>query len=91
MENYLQGRKMKTLVRDDLSEWNEVAREVLEGSVLAPIMLLIHANDMSDERCFYIGLSADDAKLMSEKLGGLRRVANKTRKDLRMEMKIGNG
>lgn len=58
---------MRTLVRDDRSQWCEVTREVPQGSVSASIMLSNYVNDMTDERSFYIRLPADGAKLMKVK------------------------
>ena len=38
MENYMKGREMRTVVKDEISEWREVKNEVPQGSALAPIM-----------------------------------------------------
>ena len=38
---------MRTVVKDEKSEWIEVKSRVSQGSVLAPIMFLIYVNDMT--------------------------------------------
>ena len=70
MEDYLKGREMRTVVKDDKSEWMEVKSGVPQGSVLAPIMFLIYVNDITEGVSSYISLLADDAKL-------LRKIRNK--------------
>ena len=47
MEDYLKGREIKIIVKDEKSEWREVNNRVTQGSVLAPIMLLVYVNDMA--------------------------------------------
>ena len=64
MEDYLKGREMKIVIKDEKSEWREVKSGVPQGSVLAPIMFLIHVNDMIEGVSSYISLFADDAKLL---------------------------
>ncbi len=57
---------MRTVVKDEKSEWRDVTSGVPQGSVLAPIMFLIYINDMSEGINSYMSLFADDAKLMRE-------------------------
>ena len=52
----------------DKSEWREVISGVSQGSVLAPIMFLVYANDMTEGVSSYISLFADDAKTMKNRI-----------------------
>ena len=58
---------MRTVVKDEKSEWREVKSGVLQGSVLAPIMFLVYVNDMTEGVSSYLILFADDAKLLRDK------------------------
>ncbi len=64
MKDYLQGREMSTVIRDNKSSWCEVTSGVPQGSVLAPIMFQVYINDMTVGLNSYINMFADDAKLM---------------------------
>ncbi len=66
MKDYLSGREMRTVVKDEKSEWRDVTSGVPQGSVLAPIMFLIYINDMTEGINSYMSLFTDDAKLMRE-------------------------
>ena len=64
MEDYLKGTEMRTVVKDQKSEWREVNNGITQGSILAPIMFLGYVNDMTEVVGSYISLFADDAKLL---------------------------
>ena len=54
---------MRTVVKDEKSEWKEVNSGVPQGSVLSPIIFLVYVNDMTGVSS-YISLFADNAKLL---------------------------
>ena len=64
MEDFLEGRKMRTVVRGEKSSWRDVASGVLQGSVLAPIMFIVYINDLSEGVTSYMNMFADDAKIL---------------------------
>ena len=65
MEDNLTVREIRTVEKDEKSEWREVKSGVPQGSVLAPIMfLVVYVNDMTEGVSIYISLFADDAKLL---------------------------
>lgn len=64
MDDYLQGREMRTIIKDSKSSWRPVTSGVPQGSVLAPIMFQIYVNDMTRNLNCYVNLFADDAKIM---------------------------
>ena len=63
MEDYLKGQEMRTVIKDEKSEWREGKSEVPQVSVLAPIMFLVYVNDLT-EGVSRVSLFADDAKLL---------------------------
>ncbi len=54
MKNFFKSRKMKTILGGKYSSWKEVTSGVLQSSVLAPIMFLVHS---------YVDMLADDVKI----------------------------
>ena len=46
-EDYMKGREMRTLVKDEISEWRKIKNEVSQELILAPIMFLVYVNDMT--------------------------------------------
>ena len=55
---------MRTVLKDEKSEWRVVKSGVPQGSVLAPIIFLLYVNDMTERVSSYMSLFADNAKLL---------------------------
>ena len=64
MEDYLKGREMRTVVKDERSEWRKVKSGIPQGSVLAPIMFLIYVKDMTEGVSSSISLLVVGTKLL---------------------------
>merc|ERR1712035_271324 len=54
---------MRTVVTGEKSEWKEVTSGVPQGSVLAPVMLIVYINDLTEGITSYMNMFADDAKI----------------------------
>merc|ERR1712035_97554 len=63
MEDFLEGRKMRTVVRGEKSSWRDVISGVPQGSVLAPIIFIVYINGLSEGVTSYMNMFADDAKI----------------------------
>ena len=70
MAHFLSNREIRTIIKNQKSEWWNVKSGVPQGSVLVPVMFLVYVNDMTEGVNSYMSLFADDAKL-------LRKIASK--------------
>ena len=61
--NFLSGRQQRKVINDSKSSWQPVKRGIPQGSVLGPVLFLIHITTMPDKIASKIYLFADDAKL----------------------------
>ena len=64
MSDYLGDRQMGTVIMKEASKWKRVTSGVLQRSVFAPVMFMIHINDMVEGLNSYESLFADDPKLI---------------------------
>ena len=64
MEDFLVGGEMRTVIRDQPSEWSIVTTRMPRGSMLVPVMFTVIINDMAENITSYVNLFADDAKLL---------------------------
>ena len=55
---------MRTVIKDQKSEWCSVKSGVPQGSVLALVIFLVYVNDMTEGMNSYMSLFIDDAKLL---------------------------
>ncbi len=62
--SFLKGRKQKVVLGDVESDWKDVLSGVPQGSVLGPLLFIIHINDMLNLLNHICKLFADDSKLI---------------------------
>ena len=66
MKHYLKGRKIRTVVQDEKSEFSKVKNEVPQRSVLVSIKFLVYVNYITEGLNSYISLVANDAELQQQ-------------------------
>ena len=60
--NFLTNRRQRVQIRGSYSQWSPVISDVLQGSILGPIMFLIYVNDIPNITST-AKLFADDTKI----------------------------
>ena len=63
IEQLLTDRKQRVVVDGEVSSWKSVLSGVPQGSVLGPIIVLVHINDLEEGVTSSILKFADDTKL----------------------------
>ena len=64
-ENYLSGRLQRVALNGQTSSWRPVLAGVSQGSILGPLLLFIHINDLPDELKSNVKLFANNTSLFS--------------------------
>ena len=62
-KDYLQDRKIRTVIEGEHSEWKFIRASVPQGSILGPLLFLVFINDIVDDIGTNICLFADDTSL----------------------------
>ena len=63
IREFLTGRTQRVVVNNNTSTWAEVCSGVPQGSVLGPILFVLHINDLPDKVSSFIKLFAEDTKI----------------------------
>ena len=61
--NFLKERKQRVILNGQHSTWTNVEAGVLQGSILGPLLFLIHINDLPEKLVSNPKLFADDTSL----------------------------
>ena len=65
LQDFLRNRKQRVVLNGQCSSWADVYAGVPQGSILGPLLFLIHINDLSDGLKSECKLFADDTSLFS--------------------------
>ena len=74
-EGYFEGRRQRVCVGNAKSEWTDIRRGVLQGSILGPLLFILYANDLTQAiRQSKVIQYADDTtmSLVSNDVSGLK-------------------
>ena len=63
LENFLENRRQKVIVNNNMSDEKIVLSGIPQGSVLGPVLFIIYINDLPEEISSNIKIFADDTKI----------------------------
>jgi len=63
IQNWLDGRRQRTVVNGHMSEWIYVTSSVIQGSVLGPTCFIMYINDLEENVDCSVSKFADDTKM----------------------------
>ena len=64
IDSFLNGRRQRVVLDDEVSDWVEVTSRVSQWSVLAPLMFEVFINDLPKVTEGYCKLYADESKII---------------------------
>jgi len=64
IEDYLEGREQRVVVRGEYSEWVEISSGVPQGSVLGPLLFMVYVNNITRGINNFSNMFADDMKIV---------------------------
>lgn len=68
-ETFVNGWKIRTVIRGCTSDWRNVTSGMPQGSVLASLVFQVYINDFTDWLRSHVSLFVGDAKVMKKVMG----------------------
>ena len=66
IKDFLTNRKQRVTLNGKSSKWSSVTSSVQQGSVLGPVLFILHINDLPQKVKSHCVIFADDANLFKE-------------------------
>ena len=65
IQSFLSGRRQRTVLNGQSSNWGDISAGVPQGSILGPLLFLVYINDLAIGLKCYVKLFADDTSLFT--------------------------